>query len=237
MILDLDVGNSRIKWLLRTRQGGVFDRGWLSDVRQLAQLESLPKEVSRVRVSSVVGAYNNELGEICRQRWQVDTEFACVVDGAVGLSCGYREPTALGIDRWLAMVAGWSRHHSSFMVVDAGTALTIDLVDSRARHRGGYIIPGYEMMKTSLGQRTWGVAVEDPSLAGTAPGNNTSSAVLNGCLWAQMGAITGVCGNTDAAIILLTGGDAPLLAAHLRIGIPMEVVPDLVFDGLALALP
>lgn len=237
MILDLDIGNSRIKWVLRTRQGQVLERGWLPDFRQLAQLESLPKDISRVRVSSVVGACNDELGVICRQRWQVDTEFACVVDGAVGLSCGYLEPGKLGIDRWLAMVAGWAQHHSPFIVVDAGTALTIDLVDSQARHLGGYIIPGYETMKTSLGQRTWGVTVEDPSGIGTAPGKNTSSAVLNGCLWAQLGAISGVCGNADASIILLTGGDAPLLAAHLQIDTPMEVAPDLVLDGLALALP
>ena len=66
------------------------------------------------------------------------------------MTSGYRDPERLGVDRWLALIAARERSKQPTVIVDAGSACTIDLLDSEGRHLGGYILPGLTAMGEAL---------------------------------------------------------------------------------------
>ena len=140
----------------------------------------------------------------------------------------------MGVDRWLAMLAARARCTDRLCVVDAGSALTIDLVAASGQHEGGYIIPGPALMARSLQRDTQRVryaARDDVSLE---PGTDTASAVGNGIALAQCGAVELALQRCDgdAPALFLTGGGGAALQRLLQR--PATLVEDLVFEGLAL---
>jgi type III pantothenate kinase len=237
MILDIDVGNTRLKWLLRDLAGQPIRRGF-ADCSQPLQLgfSEVTEAVSRVRVSSVKGNVNAALAELSLMSWGLQPEFARVVDGAAGLRCGYVNPSLLGIDRWLGVLACWTSINRRAVVVDAGSALTIDVLDG-SRHQGGYILPGIRLMAKALGIGTWGVQIQDQTFSGVAAGSDTVHAVNNGSLLALVAAVEKIAAMWAPVEIVLTGGDSGLLRSHLSSGLTVVDVPDLVLDGLAVSLP
>ncbi len=198
---------------------------------------SIPGPVSRIRIASVVGALEGALREWGRTHWGVDPEFARVVDGTAGLVCGYREPARLGVDRWLAMLGARARSRQDLLVVSCGTALTVDLVDAQGRHRGGYIVPGYSTMSSSLGAGTWGVRPDASRIPSCAPGTTTAEAVANGCLLAMLGVVEHGLAELNAPEVMVTGGEGALLVPHLVRRVPVRETPALVMEGLEVALP
>ena len=188
MILDIDIGNSRLKWVLRGEQEEPLARGAFAHGDWPASPFAFKGAVSRVRIASVNGDLHGRIEEICWQRWGVAPQYARVRDGTGGLACGYRYPERLGIDRWLAVLACWCNLSKRALVVDAGSALTIDVLDGEV-HAGGYIVPGYQMQRASLGANTWGVRVDRSLTPGDGPGDETAVAVTNGCLASLVGAI------------------------------------------------
>ncbi len=236
MIVDVDVGNTRLKWRACVN-GRPVSRGAQSHDEALRALNDLKGSVDRLRVASVKGSCDEALRRLAREVWDIEPEFARVLPDCAGLRCGYREPTNLGVDRWLALLAAWTDCRGPLLVASAGTALTLDLVDAEGRHLGGYILPGFATMRASLGLSTWGVRVEDAPAAELVPGCDTPEAVVNGCLSAMVGALRMVRESSPDASFLLTGGDAPLLASQLPGSWEVRVEPDLVMRGLAIALP
>ena len=236
MILDIDIGNTRIKWILRDRDSQMVARG--VDFNTLWSERCLPvrKEISRVRVSSVKGDFDAKITAYFRNKLGVIAEFAAVIDGVTGLKCGYKDTSKLGVDRWLALLACWQNICREAIVVGAGTALTVDVLSGHG-HQGGFIIPGMVMMKRSLGVGTWGVKVDEEPAAFLSPADDTSGAVVNGCLVALVGVVEQVVRITGITRVVLAGGDSSLLQQHLARELQLTTVPDLVLDGLAVALP
>lgn len=239
MIVDIDIGNTHAKWRLSS-EGLVIDSGVLDTrCKDWAVFHSLqPHQPERVRVSNVAGS---EVGErvrhIAAKSFGLEIEFA-VASKVVGeVVSGYEQPHRLGVDRWLALLAGWELFGSRCAVVDAGSALTFDFLDEQARHLGGYIIPGRQMMLNSLFGGTSGVRAEASQAEDISYGQNTASAVHNGCMALTVALIEKTLNTEGLGVnnVVLTGGDSESLLIHL----PSSVVhiPDLVLDGLALALP
>lgn len=274
MILDLDMGNSRIKWRLSGSGSGSGDTvvgrgsGDYADIvvsgaihREIQHL-SVPtgQAVKGVRVCNVAGREKLEVvqqwSEVC---FGVSPEVAQVDHSVGNIRCGYRQPAKLGVDRWLAVLAAWHRLGETCVVVDAGTALTIDaiLVDSKesgdhvqAAHLGGYIVPGLAMMSDALYARTEGVRAEPAVLDDLGPGVDTGAAVQRGCVAMAVALVerarvalldqiaasdTFDIAKTGKVPVVLSGGDADCLAQYITE--PVHHVPDLVLDGLAIALP
>ncbi len=236
MIVDLDIGNTRLKWIVHG-EGETVSRGGESHDRALEALRSLTVPVERVRVASVEGSWDDSVRRLAMEYWHVRPEFACASASVAGLKCGYRNPASLGVDRWLAMLAARVDCRQPLLVVSAGTAMTLDLVDADGDHRGGYILPGLGTMGASLGLRTWGIRIEQPSRPSLTPARDTGAAVANGSLAAMVGALRVVREQLPASHLVLTGGDAPLLAEWIPRDWPRRVEPDLVLRGLAVALP
>jgi type III pantothenate kinase len=159
--------------------------------------------------------------------------------GGVRLTSAYRDPAQLGADRWHAMLGARGQHDGAFVLVQAGTATTIDGVTDDGRFVGGDILPGWDMMLASLARGT----ARLPHAAGTPVefADNTDDAIASGTRDAQVGAVERFwrrfCARhapSRPARLLLTGGGAQRLAAALeKTGDLVDVTPS-IQDNLVL---
>ncbi len=239
MILEIDIGNTFLKW----RCLGA-DQGWMRGRLLTEQLSrSLPVEwpdaVSQVRVGSVAGPEVAALiTRYSRARWGLRPDFACTQHAAAGVTNSYADPARMGVDRWLAMLAAYNQAHASVCVVDCGSAITIDFVLADGRHRGGYIVPGKRLMERSLLANTAQV-IADQTIDSfdLSPGTHTSAAVYHGInfVFEAIGQQLLVQLDRDYpdSRLLVTGGDGELFARLAGRG---DYVPELVMDGLHWAL-
>ena len=129
------------------------------------------------------------------------------------------------------------------LVIDAGTALTLDFIDPGGQHRGGYILPGRILSQDALLRETSRVRFSEDSTVCPLPGRSTAEAVRNGALFSLVAAAAAAARQArsfwgaDFAVVI-TGGDGEAVHDHLvGAGEVCELVPDLVFDGLGIALP
>jgi type III pantothenate kinase len=147
-----------------------------------------------------------------------------------GVTNAYSDPGQLGADRWAALIGARHLHAGACLVVNAGTATTIDLLGGDGVFRGGAIVPGAELMKWSLEEKTAGLARAPGRFA--AEPRNTADAIETGCTLAQVGAIERMFARLEpGAVCLLSGGAAASLSG--RLGVPLRVVENLALEGLA----
>jgi type III pantothenate kinase len=240
VILELDIGNSRIKWRTLAAHGQPVVRGHRSrrDLPgdQVPWGELLPAHgIQRMRVANVAGPeVAADLDRWARDALAIAPEHAHATARVAGVACGYREPEKLGVDRWLALLAAWHELGRACVVADAGTAVTVDVLDGSGVHQGGYIVPGLTLMLNALLSGTSGVRLSAGPVATLAAGNCTSDAVLRGCTAMTIALIERARGGLELPLVL-TGGDADLLAPWLAE--PTLLRPELVLDGLSIALP
>ena len=149
------------------------------------------------------------------------------------------EPERVGADRLLAALAAYRRARSACLIVDCGTAITVNAVRAGGVFVGGTIFPGLAMMAKALARGT--ALLPETALPDRAPpvGKNTEQAIAAGLLHGAAGAVANliivaseVVGSEAA--VFLTGGDAARLAEFLPPDC-RDVTPDLVLEGLAIA--
>jgi type III pantothenate kinase len=239
--LLIDIGNSRVKWasLREGRlgpQSAADGRTWGEDDWR-REIERLGPE--RVIAASVAAPQARDaLIAATRQVIGREPQFVSSTAQAAGVRNGYANPEQLGVDRWLAVIGAFHRHHVACCVIDAGTALTIDGVDGTGLHLGGFIVPGPRLMVDSLlagtsdlaDRWTWSDAADRTGFPG-----NTRDAIEQGCLMALVELIEGASRRLaglagERPKLVLTGGAAPVLAPWLAE--PADLVPDLVLQGL-----
>jgi type III pantothenate kinase len=162
-------------------------------------------------------------------RWAHSQRSACGVHNA------YAQPEKLGVDRWLGVIAAYHRVRGAACVVNAGTALTLDVVDGQGRHLGGLIAPGLGTQRLSVRSQTQ-VRADDPAGSPALLGQDTDTAVAWGTLHGVIGLIervySGIRREHPSIVPIMAGGEAPLLLPLL--GAEWVSVPDLVLEGLAL---
>ena len=219
------------------------EEGWLShqggklDAPGLQQQWSNLDRPARILVSNVAGdEAATRLAAVVGELWGLTPNFAATLANGYGVSIAYDNPKQLGVDRWLAMIAAFNTAKTPVLVVDCGTAVTLDAIDQRGKHLGGVIAPGMAMMWDSLFSRTRIPGVEQKIFNGPL-GTNTAQCVAAGAQQSVAGLIERVYrqlpgqsqGNWQ---VLLTGGDAGRLVKQLNL--PVELRPQLVFEGLDL---
>lgn len=231
MILQLDIGNTRVKWRLWER-GRASSGGALSRARGelLPALDHAPEEIW---VASVAGGeLEARMSSLAQSRWGIEPWFARTGRGALGLVNSYADPERMGVDRWLAMLAAWVEVRGAVCAIDAGSALTIDFVGGTGRHLGGYILPGLDSMERALLDDTDRVRFSDAPRDSLAPGRSTEEAVRGGLLLSQAGAARLALERQEGDFSLFfSGGNGELLRRASELG--GRYVPDLVLDGLA----
>ncbi|WP_439102252.1 type III pantothenate kinase [Congregibacter sp.] len=231
-LLLLDIGNSGAKWL-------VIDEGEVSGAGRLetgiipesmgGRLQNATVLIASVAAPGLQRELSDKLASKGAVVWFAHTRAA--LDGLVN---SYANPERMGVDRWLAMLAARRRLNGRFCVVDAGSALTIDLVAASGEHEGGFIIPGTALMERALFADTKRVRDRVTGAISILPGRSTAEAVSHGLLLAQAGAVNlaleGAGEKGEAPGLLLCGGGMQQLAEVLSC--EYMLTPRLVFEGL-----
>lgn len=229
-ILCLDAGNSRLKCGLfdgkRWRMQGALDYDAFDDL--VAELSAAPARIVACNVA----------GDAVRQRIEaLAARLGCPLDwltssaSACGVRNAYDNPAQLGADRWAALIGARGLHRGPVLVVMAGTATTIDVLDASGCFRGGFILPGFDLMRSALARNT-----AQLPLAEAEPSEfprSTDEAIVSGCLAAQAGAVDRMFRRIAAephACCLLSGGGAQRLASVLDL--PLKRVDNLTLEGL-----
>lgn len=148
-------------------------------------------------------------------------------------------PAEVGADRLVNAIAAYHRYQSALIIVDFGTAITLDCVSASGDYLGGTITPGVAIALEALGQRTARLPQVDITIPPTAAiGNSTVEAVRAGVLFGYAGMIEGlvqrVCRQMapETPKVIATGGIAELIAPYTDV--IEEVIPQLTLEGLRL---
>jgi type III pantothenate kinase len=234
MILAVDAGNSRVKWALHDGRAFVRD-GWVlhADLDALdSQWLSLPSPKSIV-IANVAG---DETGQKLRKlsgRWPVTPEWAASTRTRAGVTSLYDEPSQLGVDRWAALIGARGFSSDACVVVNAGTAMTVDALTKKGEFIGGIIVPGFDLMHDALAANTARLSAERGHF--TAFPRATRDAITSGAIQALCGAVERMRDAMRAAghgepLLIFSGGAGELVASH--IGRPVRVIDKLVLEGL-----
>jgi type III pantothenate kinase len=157
----------------------------------------------------------------------------------IPLALALDDTSTVGQDRLLCALAAYSRAKQACIVIDAGTAITVDFVDGQGVFQGGVIAPGLRMMLDSLHQHTAALPSVDlakPDDARGVFGKDTRHAMLLGVRNAAIGLARYTAERYAEAYeaypqIIATGGDAPLLFDNDQV--VEHIVPDLQLQGIA----
>jgi len=232
-VLAIDVGNTRIKWGLH--DGTQWLRqAWVETARAgeiAAALTGLPP-LQAVVVSNVAGtALQQQLTSILPAlpgpRWIKGERVQC------GVRNSYADPDQLGCDRWAALIGAWRLHGGPAVVVNAGTALTVDALAGDGVFVGGVIVPGAALMRRALASNTAGLELQ-PGKFSFFP-DSTGDAIMSGAINALAGTVERMArfleetGQTPP-LCVLSGGGASLIGPHLNLEV--KVVDNLVLEGL-----
>jgi type III pantothenate kinase len=246
--LLMDVGNSRIKWGVleqgEIRRTGHIAQGRIRERGLQALTTRIPRGVDQVFVSNVAGnTFGTRLSGVIGMHCNCDVRFAHAERSGWGVTNGYRQPRRMGVDRWVALVGAWDEFRSASLVVDAGTAVTLDAIDQNGTHLGGQIIAGVEMMMRALSTSTSEIPAVRPASGKGGAGldmfaASTADAVREGARNAIAGAVDrafrGLQSGACDPVLVLTGGDASRILSALG-ETPLHR-PHLVLQGLATML-
>ncbi|HEX7044105.1 MAG TPA: type III pantothenate kinase [Burkholderiales bacterium] len=239
MRLLVDLGNSRLKWAMSGAgawQPAVLELRGAGLEEALTEVwGGLPAPRTVVAVSVAAAAAAAALERWVRARWGIATHWVRAQAEQLGVVNHYREPAALGADRWVALIGARAEFpDSACCVVDCGTAVTIDALAAQGDFLGGVILPGLTLSRSALLQGTAGIRVHDGSEV-SCLARTTADAVAAGTLYALAGAIERICAEFEQALgqsmkLVVTGGDADRVAALLTR--PARRAPDLILRGL-----
>ncbi|MBT6818254.1 MAG: type III pantothenate kinase [Nitrosomonadales bacterium] len=235
MYLLIDIGNTRIKWQYRDEKNIFLSNAILienfMDI-DLSEIKSVKKVlVSNVNHSVVLDKLKENLSPFDCPVIEVNSE------SNQDLINDYTDRSTLGVDRWLAALGAWRLFGKDLIIINAGTAITIDLIqlDSKrkAHFRGGMILPGVAI---SLGILNNSTNLIDTEIGQSRyPSLNTKDAVTTGIMTSIQGAVNQVCKKLPSKLpILLTGGDANLIheQAEDEWKSRVKLQDGLIFEGL-----
>ena len=236
-ILVIDSGNSFIKW------GLYADNRWIKKgkvfYREVATLKeeflNLP-EPAMIVISHVARAITRDQLDILISIWSTETYWIVAQAFQCNVSNSYSNPAQLGSDRWAALIAAWEIRHRACLVINAGTAMTIDALSDSGEFLGGIIIPGARLMRSSLLSGTQLIESESGTYRDFP--RNTNDAIQSGVIQCLVGAIeqmhTLLSLQLDHPIesCIISGGGSSELIPFIKI--PVKVIDNLVLEGLAI---
>ncbi len=240
MNLLVDLGNSRIKWAYagpqrwQTGAETIPAEGFSALLDRLWGQAAAP---ARAVVSSVHGPQRERLlHDWLVRRWTIEPLFIRAQAQQLGVTNRYRDPAALGADRWAALIAARQSSAGAQCVVDCGTAVTVDALSADGEFLGGVILAGLHMARAALLADTQGIRGADGADSDCLA-RVTGDGVAAGTLFGLAGAIERVVAEQRKRLgaearVVMTGGDAPRLLPLLSGRIAHE--PDLVLQGLKL---
>lgn len=228
-ILAIDSGNTRIKWGLH--DGKSWARRGAVDQGDRAGLHKEWREIAapaRVVVANVAGDNARALISDLVSRWKAGPAWIRSEAAQCGVKNGYKLPGQLGCDRWAAAIGAWHLLKRGCVVVNVGTAMTVDVLSVEGVFRGGIIVPGVALMQQALAGNT--AALKQQPGAFTAFPDNTGDAIASGAVQALAGAVERMAAAGGVTDCVLSGGAAEVLEPRLRLDVTR--VDQLVLEGL-----
>lgn len=243
-LMVLNVGNSRLA-------AGAFVGGELTDVVRVgvSEREEWPKVISKTwekiagrTPSAIVAASVNPAAAeplelvIEQQTGRKAAWIGREIDLPIQVLT--ESPAETGVDRVLNIAAAYEQLESACVVVDAGSAITVDFCNDNGDFLGGAISPGLSMMLDSLHEKTARLPRVQFEVPQGAVGRSTSSAICHGVYHGIRGMVKELVENyaTDLGRwpdLIATGGDARTLFEGWEL--IHAIAPDLTLYGMALA--
>lgn len=252
MILTLDVGNTQIT-------GGLFDEEKLVlQFRRTTHRETSSDElgiflrsvirengfhwqkIERIGVCSVVPSINYSLSSALKKYFNKNALF---IQAGIktGLKLRYPNPKEIGADRIAAAIGAVGLYpNTDLIVIDMGTATTIDVVTAQKEYLGGAIMPGLKISVEALANGTAKLPMVEIAKPEHSLGNNTVEAIQSGIYYGHLGALKELCSQYEQNIfngkktyILATGGFSRIFEST---GLYNENSPELVLLGIKKAL-
>ena len=214
MKLLIDAGNTRIKWALT--DGSSWLRNGVLPVKQASELTQQfagLEDIRQVWVSNVAG---ENVAQCIRGIRAGQFHFIVAQQAQCGVRNGYSTPSQLGSDRWAALIAAWHLVRGACLIVNSGTAMTVDALSATGEFVGGLILPGVELMQRSLYDATVQLSPAQGTYA--AFPLNTADALFSGAIQASCGAIErqhALLGGSGIPVVL-SGGASAILQTHLQ---------------------
>ena len=236
-MLLLDAGNSRCKWAwvengIWLQQGAVVN----GDTQALQNLHATLGAFAapqKILLSNVAGAAMEQtMRQLCA-RWDVPVQVVVAQAEQCGVYNAYEQPAQLGSDRWAALIAAWQHTRQASLVVNCGTATTVDALSERGEFLGGLILPGMELMMRSLLQNAAQLKFASGELRNFP--RNTGDAIISGAIRAASGAINyqyQLLAAQSPVRCIVSGGAANALLPYLAF--EAEKMDNLVLQGLQL---
>lgn len=233
--LAIDAGNSRVKWGLG-RPGHWQASGTLETAHAAALVSALPPlpPGTRAVFCCVAGEATERVVDEACGHLAVPVRQVRSAAAQLGVTNAYLDPGQLGSDRWAALVAAHTDRAANQLVVNAGTALTVDALAADGRFLGGIITAGVQLMQRALVEGT--ARLRPPAGNITPFPRCTDDAIATGTAMAGAGAVDRMAeamARAGLAVerVVLSGGGASVLAPQLRQAVHAH--PPLVLDGLA----
>ena len=245
MILAIDAGNSRVKWgwcegnLRGNLRGGV---DW-SSIATVSLIEfaassdhinpfsATHENPARIVISNVAGEGAHQLLVNWTSIFEAEPRWVKGANALCGVTSLYELPEQLGPDRWAALIAAHALEPGrACLVVNAGTATTVDALSAGGEFLGGLILPGVDLMRFVLHEHTGRLPLQEGSFVRTP--RNTIDAIETGCRHAQAGAVERMhrAMGGDSRCLVSGGGGQALME---RLDLPCRYIENLVLEGLA----
>ncbi|MCR4336743.1 MAG: type III pantothenate kinase [Candidatus Omnitrophica bacterium] len=152
----------------------------------------------------------------------------------------YKNSRQVGQDRLVGAYAAMKLYGAPAVIVDLGTAITLDVVSRRGEYLGGIIVPGIQLSAEMLFQRTALLPMAKIQKPRTLVGRDTQGSILSGIFYGYGEMIQGLIGRLKKTVkgtpkVVLTGGYATLMKGYLQ-DVPSRIDPHLVLKGIAMIL-
>jgi len=245
MIFLANIGNTNLTYGFYDREIIVSERYPITDLTGRERIEKLCRtlpekfqlpagQVEGAVLSSVVPDKTPLLMEAVRSSFSLEPYL--ISDETAWQFDRSAYAGILGTDRLLCCQAALSKYAPPFVVIDCGTATTLNVVDSSGSFIGGLILPGAVMGIQALASKTALLHTVSVSAPESVIGRNTTECILSGAIYGTAAQLEGLIGRIrrelkqDMALII-TGGNAGAILPYTSL--PLCYEPNLLLEGLA----
>jgi type III pantothenate kinase len=241
MTLLIDFGNSRCKWAILDDKGLHEAHAYtyesndsLDRAREVIDQIALDS-IQEIHAVSVLGDdFGNAFCTQVKNLVDIDAKFHVSQVKNFGVTLAYADPLSYGADRYAAVIAAHSKTSGATIVIDCGTATTIDVIDDSGKHLGGLIVPGIELMCTALANKASGIKAPAQSNSMQLFNDNTADAVYSGSALVLSYGVHGIIDEMIAMVnqevtVFVTGGESKTIGLT---GNEYVDSPNLVLEGL-----
>ncbi len=236
MLLVIDVGNTNVTFGLF--KGKKLVKNWRCVTKKVGELmglgvDGLAGKVDGVIVASVVPEIDARLRIYIHKKIKVTPLFVTYKNA--GIKIAYPRPTEIGADRLVDAVAAWKKYKRACIVVDFGTATTLDYIDDKGRYYGGPIAPGISIANDALFEATSKLPKAGISRVKKIIPKTTKMAMQAGVYIGYLGLVEKLIGVMQREVggrplVIATGGLAPLISGGTKVIDKKE--PHLTLEGL-----